>query len=117
MHPLPAEAQLSPVNAIVCDDLDGDGYKDLIIAGNEYQAEVMTGRYDASYGCLLQGNPNKYFTAVAPYSSGLSITGDVKDLALLQLKNGDKILLAAVNNDVMKVFKISHGSKKNHSHS
>jgi len=48
-HPLPVEAQFAPVNAIVCEDLDNDGFKDLLLAGNEYQTEVMTGRYDASY--------------------------------------------------------------------
>ena len=51
------EAQFAPVNAIICDDLDNDGYKDLLLAGNEYQTEVITGRYDASYGCFLRGAP------------------------------------------------------------
>ena len=50
------EAQFAPVNAIVCNDLDGDGIKDILLAGNEYQTEVMTGRYDASYGCFLKGD-------------------------------------------------------------
>ena len=31
------EAQFSPVNAIICDDIDNDGFKDLLLAGNEYQ--------------------------------------------------------------------------------
>jgi hypothetical protein len=39
-HPLPVEAQFAPVNAIICDDLDNDGYKDLLLAGNEYQTDV-----------------------------------------------------------------------------
>ena len=54
-HPLPVEAQFAPVNAIICDDLDNDGFKDLLLAGNEYQTDVITGRYDASYGCFLKG--------------------------------------------------------------
>ncbi len=57
-HPLPAEAQFAPVNAIVCADIDHDGQMDLLLAGNEYQAEVMRGRYDASYGCFLKGTGN-----------------------------------------------------------
>jgi hypothetical protein len=56
--PLPMEAQFAPVNAIICDDLDGDGHKDLLLAGNEYQAERIRGRYDASYGCFLRGTGN-----------------------------------------------------------
>ena len=59
-HPLPMEAQFAPVNAIICNDIDGDGYKDLILAGNDYQSDVMTGRYDASYGCFLRVAAKKH---------------------------------------------------------
>jgi hypothetical protein len=58
-HVLPKEAQFAPVNTIVCTDMNGDGIKDILLAGNEYQTEVMTGRYDASYGCFLKGSGNK----------------------------------------------------------
>jgi len=44
------EAQFAPVNALLCEDLDGDGNLDLLLAGNEYQMEVMAGRQDALYG-------------------------------------------------------------------
>jgi hypothetical protein len=106
-HILPAEAQFSPVNAIICDDLDNDGYKDLLLAGNEYQAEVMTGRYDASYGCFFKGSSQKTFLPVSPVQSGFVIRGDVKDMSLLQLSNGEKIILAAVNDDFLRVFRIN----------
>jgi len=106
-HVLPVEAQFSPVNTIICDDLDNDGFKDLLLAGNEYQAEVMTGRYDASYGCFLRGSSNKSFVSVPPATSGFILNGDVKDLSLIRLSNGEKIVLAAVNNDSMRVFKIA----------
>ncbi len=110
-HVLPIEAQFSPVNAIVCDDFDNDGFKDLLLAGNEYQTEVITGRYDASYGCFLRGGSNKSFAAVTPRKSGFVLTGDVKDLSLLRLSNGEKVILAAVNNDSMRVFSIHPKSK------
>jgi len=109
---LPVEAQFSPVNTIICDDIDNDGFKDLLLAGNEYQAEVMTGRYDASYGCFLRGSSNKSFVSVPPASSGFVLNGDVKDMSLIRLLNGKKILLAAINNDSMRVFKIGVSSKK-----
>ncbi|MET0637992.1 MAG: VCBS repeat-containing protein [Chitinophagaceae bacterium] len=106
-HVLPVEAQFSPVNAIICEDLDQDGIKDLVLAGNEYQAEVMTGMYDASYGSFLRGNRNKTFTSVPQYQSGLLLNGDIKDLSLIRLANGERILIAAVNNDSMRVLKIN----------
>lgn len=111
-HALPIEAQFSPVNSIICDDLDNDGFKDLLLAGNEYQAEVMTGRYDASYGCFLRGSSNKSFTSVPPATSGFILNGDVKDMSLIRLSNGEKIVLAAVNNDSMRVFRIAVGINK-----
>lgn len=111
-HPLPVAAQFSPVNAIVCDDIDNDGFKDLLLAGNEYQTEVMTGRYDASYGCFLKGGINKSFTWIPPIESGFILNGDVKDMSLIRLSNGEKILVAAVNNDTMRVFSIGAGYKK-----
>lgn len=106
-HPLPMEAQFAPVNAIICDDLDNDGFKDLLLAGNEYQAEVMTGRYDASYGCFLRGSGKKTFTPVPPVQNGFIIKGDVKNMSLIHLSKGEKIILAAVNNDSLRVFRIN----------
>jgi len=106
-HPLPLQAQFAPVNAIICDDLDKDSFKDLLLAGNEYQAEVISGRYDASYGCFLKGNEEKTFTPVPTAESGFLLNGDVKDLALLPLSNGKRLVLAAVNNDSLRVFRIT----------
>ncbi len=111
-HPLPMEAQFSPVNAIICDDLDNDGYKDLLLAGNEYQTDVITGRYDASYGCFLRGAADKSFRSVPPAQSGFILNGDVKSMSLLKLSNGGKIILAAVNNDSLRVFRVDPMPKK-----
>jgi enediyne biosynthesis protein E4 len=105
MHALPTEAQLSPVNSIVCTDVDGDQKTDIILAGNEYQAEVMTGMYDASYGLLLKGDGKGTFKAISPLQSGLIIDGDVKDMKIIKTQK-DRLLLVAVNNDKMKVFRL-----------
>jgi enediyne biosynthesis protein E4 len=112
-HPLPVEAQFAPVNAIICDDLDNDGFKDLLLAGNEYQTDVITGRYDASYGCFLRGSNNNKFISVSPAESGFILNGDVKDLSLIRLSDGSKLILAAVNNDSLRVFSINTASESN----
>ena len=112
-HVLPMEAQFSSVNAIICDDLDNDGIKDLLLAGNEYQADVITGRYDASYGCFLRGSDKKIFTPVSPAQSGFIIKGDVKDMTLIRLSNNEKIVLAAVNNDTLRIFRVNTTEPKN----
>ena len=104
-HPFPMIAQIAPVNSIVCTDVNGDGHTDIILAGNEYQANVNPGRYDASYGLLLTGNGKGDFTPVSPVSSGLIIEGDVKDMKLISIKKR-KILLAAINDSKMKAFSV-----------
>lgn len=106
-HVLPTEAQFAPVNTITCDDIDNDGIKDILLAGNEYQNEVMTGRHDASYGCFLKGRGNNAFMAISPVVSGFILDGDVKDMKLLQQKDGHKLILAAVNSDSLRVFRIN----------
>lgn len=106
-HVLPTEAQFSPVNPIICNDLDNDGFKDMLLAGNEYQMEVTTGRYDASYGCFLRGSSKKTFASVPPVQSGFILEGDVKDMSLTRVSNNEKIVLAAVNNDTLWLFRIN----------
>jgi len=54
LHALPIEAQLAPVRAALADDADGDGRTDLLLAGNDFGAPPVFGRYDASYGLLLR---------------------------------------------------------------
>lgn len=109
---LPEEAQFAPVNAIVCTDINGDGIADLLLGGNEYQAEVMTGRYDASWGCYLQGQKNKQFKSISPAASGFILQGDVKDLALIKMKDGRRLIVAGVNNDKLQVFTFGAGPGK-----
>ena len=104
-HILPVEAQFAPVNSILCNDFDNDGHIDLLLAGNEYQSEVMTGRYDASYGLLLKGNGKNSFTPVLPNQSGFITEGDVRNIKMLQSKQG-KLVLVAVNGDSLQTFRV-----------
>lgn len=69
------------------------------------QTEVMTGRYDASYGCFLKGLKNKTFETIPLVISGFKIDGDVKDMQLITTANNQKLILIAVNDDYLKVFK------------
>jgi hypothetical protein len=58
---LPAEAQFSPVFAVMAKDFNADGVKDLLLAGNFHGLNPQLGRYDASYGTLLSGSRNATF--------------------------------------------------------
>ncbi|MDH7461025.1 VCBS repeat-containing protein [Chitinophagaceae bacterium 26-R-25] len=105
-HVLPVEAQFSPVNAIICTDFDNDGITDILVAGNEYQTEVMTGMYDASYGLFLKGSKDKTFKPVSPVKSGFIVDGDVKSMALINNSKNEKTVLVGINNEKMKAFKV-----------
>jgi enediyne biosynthesis protein E4 len=105
-HLLPQEAQFAPINAIICTDADGDGINDIIIAGNEYQTDVITGRYDASYGLFLKGNKQKTFTAVSAANSGFFMNGDVKSMKLITNARKEKVIMVAVNNDYVRMVKV-----------
>ncbi len=111
-HELPIQAQFAPINSIIAADVDEDGNTDLIVAGNEYQTAAATGRYDASYGLFLKGNGKGSFIPVTAVNSGLIIDGDVKDMKIITQKNKNKLLLAAPNDDKLKVF-LLYSSIKN----
>ena len=110
-HPFAPMAQMAPVNAIACTDVNGDGLADLILAGNEYQASVMPGRYDASYGLLLEGDGKGGWKLITPVADGLILDGDVRDLKILHAGR-QKIVLAAVNDAGMHAFRIGGNPKR-----
>lgn len=107
VHPLPNLAQLSSVNSMIMEDIDGDGNLDLVIAGNMYGSEVVTTRNDASIGLYLKGDGKGNFKAVPATESGLFIDGDVRKINLIHLgSNKDRAIIVAKNNSLMQMIKI-----------
>ncbi len=104
IHELPMQAQVSSINGIIVEDVDKDGIKDLIIAGNMYGSEIEIPRNDASVGLFLKGKGNCDFQAVPMYESGLCLPYDVKDMKEIKLKDGTGIL-AGVNDGPLKIVK------------
>ena len=77
---LPVEAQVSPVYAAMAADFTGDGRQDVLLGGNFYRAKPDVGRYDASYGVLLEGRPDGFRHIPGPLA-GLHIEGEARDFA------------------------------------
>jgi hypothetical protein len=96
---LPVEANFSSVHAIHVDDVDKDGYTDLVLFGNTEQTRIKIGKMDANYGILLKGNGKGDFSFVDQLSSGLQITGAERDAILMQRSGGKKTLMIGRNND------------------
>ena len=101
---LPPEAQFSPVYAVMADDLDRDGYCDMLLGGNQYRAKPETGIYDAGYGVFLKGNPAGIWQPVPLVTSGFFVRGEMRDLKILNIK-GSPIIAVARNNDNLQFYK------------
>lgn len=104
MQRLPTEAQFGPIMDAVTDDLNKDGYQDLITAGNLYPAEIETARADASLGLVLLGNGKGNFTPLSPQKSGLYLNADVRKLGWMKITAGIKQLVVLPNNERVRFY-------------
>ena len=104
MIALPRQAQVAPLNGMVVDDFNGDGYADIAISGNDYGTEVVTGRYDALNGLVLIGNGDCTFRPLTILQSGLYIPGNGKGLIRFRGNKNKYLLLASQNKGPLKVF-------------
>ncbi|MDX1910126.1 MAG: VCBS repeat-containing protein [Saprospiraceae bacterium] len=101
---LPAPAQVSPVQGILCADFNADGHTDLLLAGNKYGLEVETNACDASNGALLLGDGKGNFTWLDNTLSGFWAMGEARDLALLR-SNAKPLILVANNSGMPQIFR------------
>ncbi len=105
---LPNKAQFSSINDIILDDIDNDGFKDIISVGNLYASEIETPRNDAGYGLLLKGNGQEYFTPVSSTESGLFIRGDTKIMKPIKLGDSmERGIIFAKNNDFIQLINLN----------
>jgi len=103
--PLPVEAQIAPVNGLVSQDVNSDGFLDVILIGNDYGNEIFTGRLDALVGLVLLGDGNGAFRALTTHSSGFLVPGDGKALIKLTSATGSSLLIGSQNRGPLVVFK------------
>ena len=101
---LPVEAQFAPVFGIELADFDMDGSTDILLGGNFYKSKPEVGRYDASYGLLLQGNGKGDFTSRSARESGIRIEGEVRDIISMRAGK-ETLILVARNNEAIVTYK------------
>ena len=101
---LPNEAQLSSVNAIMAEDFDRDGKRDLLLAGNLFVSEVETPRNDASVGLLLKGDGKGNFQPISPATSGLYLPYDVKKMERTKTSSGKPVVIVTSNNEKVVIL-------------
>jgi len=96
-EPFDPVLQTAPINSILVADFDGDGQKDLLMAGNNYTYENETTRADAGNGYFLKGNKNGIYVYVPNKTNGFWANNDVRQLAILKSESKSYVLVA--NND------------------
>ena len=107
-HPLPVEAQFSPILDGEVIDVNQDGFLDLVYVGNDYGMEVQSGRQDASLGGVLIFNPETGFKNIPNYQSGFLVNGDAKSIEKIKLASGSEILFSSVNRGKAQIFSKSN---------
>jgi hypothetical protein len=94
---MPPMVQLSSVNAVHCTDLNNDGNIDIILGGNDFgflpQLEIL----DASLGSVLMSKGKGQFSLISSEESGISVTGQVRDIA--EIKGSGKRNIVFLRND------------------
>ena len=106
INKLPVEAQFAPVNDFLIHDFDQDGNQDVLVVGNDYSTEVLTGWYDAFNGLYLKGNGNGGFDSFSADESGFFVDGVGRNMCILD-KNSNPFIVVAQNNEQLKFFSFS----------
>jgi hypothetical protein len=105
LKPLCIEAQFAPVCAIHHGDYNGDGHLDVLLGGNAYDPDILTGRYDAFKGLVLAGNGKGIFAPLSMQRSGVHVNGAVKSIVSVKAADGSTLLVMAQNNGRVRVLK------------
>ena len=101
---LPIEAQVAPVYGMVSKDIDADGNLDLLMVGNDYGIEPISGRHDAFTGLCLKGDGAGNFSPMSVTKSGFFVPGDAKGLTVVHTASDKELLVATQNQDRLLVF-------------
>jgi len=82
----PIQIQAAPVYAVLAEDIDNDGDKDLIVGGNNTHTRVRIGNISANHGQIFLNDGKGNFTYLPQYKSGLNIKGEVRSLQMINGK-------------------------------
>lgn len=99
----PVEANFSSTFAILVEDFDQDGIKDVLLGGNTEFNRVRTGRSHASFGTFLKGKRDKTFDYIPQSKTGISFTGAIRSLNWLN----DSRILVGINNSKPLIIQLN----------
>lgn len=105
-HPLPAAAQMAPVFGLVATDVNGDGFTDIILNGNDYGISPYLGQQDALNGLVLLNTGKRSFRELSIIESGFYSPANGKSLVFLNVQNKPSILTGQ-NRDFLRIFQLN----------
>ncbi len=99
--PFPWQAQLTSYRDAVTINANNDSLPDILLAGNFFDNNISSGRYDADYGSLLINIGNDRFDYSA--LNGMLVKGQVRHILPITIKNYPSFLMMK-NNDTAMVL-------------
>jgi hypothetical protein len=103
LRSLPQDVQLSPIYAICAEDLNHDGFPDLVLCGNNAWNRIKFGRYRANHGLVLINDGKGNFSAMPQRVSTLRLRGDVRSMELVHGKARMQ-LVVGMNDDSVRRY-------------
>lgn len=105
-EPLPRLAQVSPIEAAITGDFDGNGTIDIYAVQNSYAPAPSVGRLDSGLSQLLLGDGHGGFQTPMPGESGLVVPGDAKAVVRVDLDgDGRPDIVVARNRAPLMAFR------------
>ena len=95
---LPRFAQVSQIRQVHCDDINNDGFIDVILMGNNYHISSQLGRLDALHGMVLYNDGKGNFKNI----DHLKVNGQVNAIEPITIKNKKGYIIG--RNDTSPIF-------------
>jgi hypothetical protein len=125
---LPLRAQLAPVFTLAAADLSGNGRAEILSGGNLFEVKPQQGPYDSSDPALFfyddgpqadsASKTNSERTEQQPVSTlksapgpAFPLPGAARALLLLPQPDGSHLLVAARNNETVRVFRVTEETR------
>ena len=108
---IPYQAQLSPVYDIVVKDFNGDGKKDILMAGNFLYSETETAEMDAGTGTLLIQNADGSYRYELNRDHGFWAQQEVRELKSIKLAKGQEAILTGNNEGPVEIHIINNAGQ------
>jgi hypothetical protein len=107
---LPTSAQISCINAIETMDVNQDGFKDIVLAGNFIGFIPQFTRLDACRGVVLLNDKKGGFISKRNKDTGFVTEGEVRDMKFMNFGK-KQYLISFANNKKPQFFEITQSKK------